>query len=236
MHGSHPELAPIAFLSALSLFLPLPWHWRNGNVATLSIIVWLFVINIVYGVDALIWADDVIIRIPVWCDISTPSCSFNATIFWPNIVLATKLIVGSTTALPAAGLCVCIRLYKACAARGKPVDSNARNVRIWEIVACYGVPCLFMALRASLYLKYLILELIFSIFLDYIVQGHRFDLVETFGCRPALYFSIPGILLVQAPPIIISFIGLVYGGEHCVLISFNTHSKRISSSCLGSNL
>ncbi|KAF5309260.1 hypothetical protein D9619_012750 [Psilocybe cf. subviscida] len=174
MAGAHSELAPIAFLSALSVLLPLPWHWRNGNVATLSIIAWLFVINIVYGVNAAVWANDVITRVPVWCDITT------------------KLIIGSTTALPAAGLCVCIRLYKACAARGKPVSTNLRNVRIWEFVACYGIPCLFMALH-------------------YIVQGHRFDIIETLGCRPALYFSVPAIILVLAPPIVISFIALIYG-------------------------
>jgi hypothetical protein len=66
----HPEFGPTAIISALSLLLPLPWHWRAGNVATLSIIVWLFVSNIIYAVDALVWADNIDIVIPVWCDIS----------------------------------------------------------------------------------------------------------------------------------------------------------------------
>jgi pheromone a factor receptor len=66
----HPEFGPIALISALSLLLPLPWHWRAGNVATLSIIGWLFVSNIIYAVDALMWADNIDIVIPVWCDIS----------------------------------------------------------------------------------------------------------------------------------------------------------------------
>ncbi|KAF5309259.1 hypothetical protein D9619_012751 [Psilocybe cf. subviscida] len=198
MAGAHPELAPIALLSALSLLLPLPWHWRNGNVATLSTAAWLFVINIIYGVNAVVWANDVITRVPVWCDITT------------------KLIIGSSTALPAAGLCMCIRLYKACSARGKPADTNPRNVRIWEFVACYGIPSLFMALH-------------------YIVQGHRFDLIETFGCRPALYFSVPAIILVLAPPIVISLIALVYGVLALIQIyrhyqSFLSSRKDVDSS------
>lgn len=60
---------------------------------------------------------------------------------------ATKLIIGSTTALPAAGMCVCIRLYNACAARGKPSGKNPRNVIILEYGVCYAMPILFMALR-----------------------------------------------------------------------------------------
>lgn len=66
----HSEFVPIAILSALSLLLPLPWHWRARNVATLAIIAWLFVCNIIYAVDALIWGDNVTIVAQVWCDIS----------------------------------------------------------------------------------------------------------------------------------------------------------------------
>ena len=68
----HPEFAPIAFIAAFSLLVPLPWHWRAGNVATLAIILWLFISNIIYAVDAIIWGDNVDIVVPVWCDISTP--------------------------------------------------------------------------------------------------------------------------------------------------------------------
>ena len=66
----HPELGPIGIISALSLFLPFPWHWRAGNVATLAMIAWLFSINIIYAVDAIIWVDNIEIVAQVWCDIS----------------------------------------------------------------------------------------------------------------------------------------------------------------------
>jgi Pheromone A receptor len=66
----HRELPSVAFVAATLVLIPFPWHWRVGNVATLSIIAWLFVTNVIYGVDALIWADNVNVVIPVWCDIS----------------------------------------------------------------------------------------------------------------------------------------------------------------------
>lgn len=67
----YPEFPPIAIISALILLIPLPWHWRARNVATLSIILWLFMSNIIYATDAIIWKDNVLIKARVWCDIST---------------------------------------------------------------------------------------------------------------------------------------------------------------------
>lgn len=49
-------------------------------------------------------------------------------------------------------------------------------------------------------------------FLDYIVQGHRFDIIEGYGCRPTTYFSIPAIFIVWIPPILLSIIAIVYSG------------------------
>jgi len=37
--------------------------------------------------------------------------------------------------------------------------------------------------------------------LHYIVQGHRFDIVEDFGCRPAVYISVASIFLFWLPPV-----------------------------------
>jgi pheromone a factor receptor len=49
-------------------------------------------------------------------------------------------------------------------------------------------------------------------FSDYIVQGHRFDIIEGYGCRPTTYFSIPAIFIVWIPPILLSIIAIVYSG------------------------
>jgi len=67
----HYELPIGAFLAAALALVPLPWHWRARNVATLSIIAWLFISNAVYGINSVIWAGNVENAVPIWCDIGT---------------------------------------------------------------------------------------------------------------------------------------------------------------------
>ncbi|KAG1751797.1 pheromone A receptor-domain-containing protein [Suillus lakei] len=167
----HREFPPVAFLAALSLLLPLPWHWRARNVATLSIIAWLFVLNVVYAVDAILWGNNINIIIPVWCDITT------------------KIIIGSTFALPAACLCICIHLERVASVRAKTSHHDKRNRQLFELFMCLGLPMVFMGLH-------------------YIVQGHRFDIIEEYGCRPTTYVSIPAIFLIWVPPLTLSAIAL----------------------------
>lgn len=50
---------------------------------------------------------------------------------------------------------------------------------------------------------------------DYIVQGHRFDIIEEFGCRPSVYVSIPAIFLMWVPSLIMSFVALIFAGKRC---------------------
>ncbi|KAJ6451996.1 pheromone receptor Rcb2 B43 [Mycena vitilis] len=187
-----PEFAPIAFISAFSLLLPLPWHWRARNVATLSIMLWLFVTNMIYAIDALIWAGNVNIVATVWCDITT------------------KLIVGSNFALPAACLCICMHLEQVASVRmARTTAADKRRRQIFELAMCFGLPIVYMALH-------------------FVVQGHRFDIMEDYGCRPTVYFSIASIFLLTLPPILLSVASLVYGGialRHFInrRISFAAH-------------
>ncbi|KAH7924990.1 fungal pheromone STE3G-protein-coupled receptor [Leucogyrophana mollusca] len=168
----HREFPPIAFLAALLLLLPLPWHWRARNVATLSMILWLFVINVVYGVDAIIWGNNVNIVIPVWCDITS------------------KIIIGANFALPSACLCVCIHLERVASVRqAQTTHSDKRRRQIFEAIMCFGLPILFMGLH-------------------YIVQGHRFDIIEEYGCRPTTYVSIPAVFLIWVPPLLLATLSL----------------------------
>ncbi|KAF8149640.1 hypothetical protein K438DRAFT_1866490 [Mycena galopus ATCC 62051] len=37
----------------------------------------------------------------------------------------------------------------------------------------------------------------------YILKGHRFDIIQHFGCRPTTYISLPAILLVWAPHLVV---------------------------------
>ncbi|KAF7421282.1 hypothetical protein PC9H_011804 [Pleurotus ostreatus] len=169
-----PEFAPVAFISAFSVLLVVPWHWRARNVATLSMAAWLFITNAIYAIDAVVWSDNVKIAIPVWCDITT------------------KIIIGSQFALPAACLCISIHLERVASVRAARImQQDRRRRQIFEGLMCWGLPAVFMALH-------------------YIVQGHRFDVIEDYGCRPTTYISYVGIFLMYFPPLFMALVSFVF--------------------------
>ncbi|KDQ50564.1 hypothetical protein JAAARDRAFT_141708 [Jaapia argillacea MUCL 33604] len=194
----HPELPVGAFLAAILVLIPVPWHWRARNIATLAIMFWLFTINIINGVNSIIWAGNAIIRVPVWCDITT------------------KIYVGSSYALPAATMCICKHLELVASTRRVRVDHDDKRRRmIFESIMCFGIPAIFMALH-------------------YIVQGHRFDIVEDTGCTPAIYTSIASIMILLFPPLLLSTITFIYAGMALIhfikrRISFSTHLQTSNS-------
>lgn len=154
----------------------MPWHWRARNVATLSISAWLFVSNVIYGTNAIIWDHNVKIVVPVWCDI------------------VTKLQIGATMALPACCLCLCIHLERIASVREVGTQKRLQRLRrLFDFSLCWLLPMVYMALH-------------------YVVQGHRYDIVEDLGCRPATYNSLQSIFLVWVPPLIVVVLTLVYAG------------------------
>ncbi|EGO28759.1 hypothetical protein SERLADRAFT_406183 [Serpula lacrymans var. lacrymans S7.9] len=162
------QLPVVAFLCAVLVLIPFPWHWRAGTVSTLAISVWLFVSNLIFGIDAIIWGDTVLSVAPVWCDI------------------ATKIQMGSNVALPAAMFCLCMHLERVSSVRqARTTCSEKRRRQIVDSLLCFGVPAIYMALH-------------------YVVQGHRFDIVEGFGCRPTIYVSVASIFLIWVPPLFFS--------------------------------
>ncbi|KAJ7028139.1 putative fungal pheromone GPCR, STE3-type [Mycena alexandri] len=162
-----------AFVAAALVLVPLPGHWRARNIPTLSIISWLFILNVSYGVNAVVWAGNTDLVLPVWCDI------------------VTKIKIGATFALPSSCLCLAVQLHAI--ASFLKTSNRRRRAMVLDLVLCYGLPILIMALH-------------------YIVQGHRYDIVEDFGCRPAMYISWLSLLLVDLPPAIASFLALVFCG------------------------
>ncbi|OCH88492.1 fungal pheromone STE3G-protein-coupled receptor [Obba rivulosa] len=187
-----------AFIGAAVVLIPLPSHWRARNVATLSIIAWLFVIDMIYGINALVWRNNIEVRLVVWCDITT------------------KIIIGSSSALPAATLCICKYLESVAATRiVRMSKQDKRRQMRFELALCFGVPFFFMALH-------------------YVVQGHRFDIIESFGCQPATYISIPGVFVVWFPPLILATGTLIYASlalYHFFMqrLTFTLHLQNINS-------
>lgn len=75
-----------SFLAALLVLIPLPGHWRARNIPTLSIIAWLFLVNVAHGVNTIVWSDNFDLKLLVWCDIGeycrpTGSVSTNLAYF-----------------------------------------------------------------------------------------------------------------------------------------------------------
>ncbi|KAH6890866.1 pheromone receptor [Coprinopsis sp. MPI-PUGE-AT-0042] len=172
----YPELPVFAILSAILVLVPLPSQWRARNVATLALIVWLFVANVVYAINTLVWAGNAQDRSPVYCDI------------------ATKLALGASYAIPLITLCICKHLELVSSSRKSLYNQADRRRRmLYEIVMCIGVPLLLMALH-------------------FIVQDHRYDIFEDFGCQAAVYVSVPAIFLVWFPSLLFALVSFILAG------------------------
>lgn len=139
------------FIAAFLVLAPLPWHWRARNIPVLSIAAWLCVSNIIDGINSIIWAGNVKVVAPVWCDISKwcklslVHCPHEGTRY-----LATKIQLGGTMALPGCCLCICIHLEKIASAQQSQSLLTGRTRRmIFEATMCWLVPIVYMALRVS---------------------------------------------------------------------------------------
>ncbi|KAB5588026.1 Pheromone B beta 1 receptor [Ceratobasidium theobromae] len=119
----------VSFICVILALIPLPLHWRTRNVATLSLIFWLVLGNIVRGINSVIWSGTTAVKYKVWCDISI------------------RLLIGVNFAVPASVFCICRFLAQvACPRDCNLVASNKRRRMIFDLVMCVGLPMVFMAL------------------------------------------------------------------------------------------
>ena len=210
----YPALPAGAFIAAFLILIPTSWLWRAGHVPTLSLIAWLFILNIIYGVNSLLWSDDAIERVPIWCDIcERPVLKVTCSIPSPSCPIAAKLIVGASTALPACTLRLCKHLAMIGGNRAAGLDCRDRKrIAMFDFGFCWGVPVVFMTLRKSSVVYSPMVAEGFTHIPDYIVQGHRYNIVQYIGCQPTIYVSIPGIFIIWVPPLLLSIAGSVYAG------------------------
>ncbi|KAG8708615.1 hypothetical protein FRC09_001130 [Ceratobasidium sp. 395] len=170
------ELPVISFVCTVLVLIPLSWFWRARNVAMISFIAWLTLVNISRGINAIVWANTVVVKYPVWCDITS------------------KIVIGANVALPASTLCICRYLAGIAGPRhGISNASDRRRRMIFELLMTVGLPIIAMILH-------------------YIVQGHRFDILEDIGCNPTTYVSVAALFIVYLPPIILSLGTFAYAG------------------------
>ena len=92
---------------------------------------------------------------------------------------------------------------------------------ISDLCISLGIPVLVMDLRVCEIIHRFLHLLKFSL-LDYIVQPHRYDILEDIGCHPATYNTLPAYFLVFMWPILLSLISFIYFGNlACSAIFFH---------------
>lgn len=105
--------------------------------------------SLIRGINALIWADNFVIHFEAWCDISVYSHYFVMSPFTDTLI-ATKILIGFTYAVPASALCILRHLE--CVASTRCVYTSKEDKRrrqVFEAIMCFGIPMVFMALRAE---------------------------------------------------------------------------------------
>ena len=111
---------------------------------------------------------------------------------------ATKILLGVSVGLPLASLAINRRLASLRNASACPHPNARRREALIDTLICVLPTLIFMAVH-------------------YTQQGHRYDLIEGFGCYPTTYVTEPGFVLVILPPMLIALTSSVYA---CLSIQF----------------
>ncbi|KAJ7190871.1 putative fungal pheromone GPCR, STE3-type [Mycena pura] len=122
----------------------------------------------------------------VWADDTV-----NRAPVWCDISI--RIIIAASVGIPAASLCITRRLYQIASVQAVGISkAEKRRAAIIDALICVLFPLVYVGLQ-------------------YIVQGHRFDIVEQIGCYPAIFNSIPAFFISYIWPPLIGCISAVYG-------------------------
>lgn len=108
---------------------------------------------------------------------------------------AIKLQTGVGPGLSGAGLCITRRLAKVATSQSVLLDRRQRRNDM-IVDTCIGIAIPVIIMIASV-----------------VVQPHRFDLVEGFGCNLPLWLSIPAVCIIPLWPIVFSLASSIYGSK-----------------------
>ncbi|KAG8809463.1 a-factor receptor, partial [Serendipita sp. 399] len=213
-------LAILCLLLPFPSLIPLPLRSKSRNrhppnPGTLLYFAWSLTGNLIYLVHSIVWNGNIRNPSPIWCDI------------------ATKLIIGLSVGLPCASLCIQRRLYLVSRVNPTNIHTEKVHARIptlppstvslflsrgratWKLIKLQRVQNLIFDLSIGLGIPTLVMTL------HYVVQGHRYDILEDYGCWPTIYMTPLAIPLVLLWPLLISAVAIPY----CVrsYISFYRH-------------
>ncbi|PIL26113.1 hypothetical protein GSI_11867 [Ganoderma sinense ZZ0214-1] len=117
--------------------------------------------------------------------------------------ISTKFIIGAGVGIPASTLCINRRLYNITSVRSVSIThEEKRRTMIVDLCISVGLPVLVMALH-------------------YVVQGHRFNILQGVGCLPEIYNTPPAYPLVFMWPPLIGCVSFVYA--FLTLLGFFRH-------------
>ncbi|KIN98849.1 hypothetical protein M404DRAFT_156674 [Pisolithus tinctorius Marx 270] len=174
VNPTYPLFPIFSFVGFIAVLIPLPWHLQAWNSGTCMYIAWTALACLLQFVNSVTWRNNALNLAPVWCDIST------------------KLFIGASVGIPAAGLCISRRLYKIAVIKSVTVtrDDKRRAVMV-DLSITIGLPVMVMALH-------------------YVVQGHRFDILEDVGCWPSIYNTLPAYFLVFMWPTLLGCVSFTF--------------------------
>ncbi|KAF9221756.1 STE3-domain-containing protein [Gyrodon lividus] len=116
--------------------------------------------------------------------------ALNIAPVWCDI--SSKVLLGAGIGIPAAGLCISRRLYMIAVIKSTVVTrQDKRRAVIIDLCIAFGLPMIVMTLH-------------------YVVQGHRFDILQDVGCYPSIYNTLPAYFLVFMWPTLLGCISFVF--------------------------
>ena len=63
------ELPILSFFCLAILIIILPLNMKRKSVPNIVLSGWLLVCNLIHAINSVVWAHNVTVQIPVWCDI-----------------------------------------------------------------------------------------------------------------------------------------------------------------------
>jgi pheromone a factor receptor len=101
-------------------------------------------------INSIVWDKNAINYAPVWCDI----CKIMANIYWNYNLMghkASRIIIGTAVAIPAASLCINRRLYRIASVRRVMITKAEKRRQVMvDLAIGLGLPFLEMILRKPL--------------------------------------------------------------------------------------
>ncbi|KIK58767.1 hypothetical protein GYMLUDRAFT_45080 [Collybiopsis luxurians FD-317 M1] len=138
-----------------------------------------------------------------WASLSCLNQFVNSLIWRGNVInsapvwcdISIRITLATTVGLPASSFCIVRRLYNIAAIKSASIThAEKRRTIITDSLICGLWPMIYLALQ-------------------YIVQGHRFNIFEDIGCMPALLNSIPTYFITFSWVLLFGLASSVY----CIL-------------------